>query len=112
MASRIAGITIQLGADTTKLSSALRAVNGTIRQTSVALKDVDKLLKFKPTSTELLSQKQHYLQTEIQATKEKLQQEKEQERAAMEAELREKLRAELLASMAAEQSESKQESEE
>lgn len=80
MASRIAGITIQLGADTTKLSSALRAVNGTIRQTSVALKDVDKLLKFKPTSTELLSQKQHYLQTEIQATKEKLQQEK----AAME----------------------------
>ena len=73
MASRIAGITIEIGGDTTKLQSALKGVNQTLKNTQSSLKDVDKLLKLNPANTELLSQKQKLLGTEISATKEKLQ---------------------------------------
>lgn len=73
---RIKGITIEIGGNTTKLQESLKGVNKTIKETQSALKDVNTLLKLDPGNTELLKQKQQLLGTEIQATKEKLEQEK------------------------------------
>ena len=42
-ASRIKGITIEIGGDTTKLQTALKGVNTEIRNTQAQLKDVEKL---------------------------------------------------------------------
>ena len=50
MASRIQGITVEIGGDTTKLSSALSGVNKEIKNTQSQLKDVEKLLKLDPTA--------------------------------------------------------------
>lgn len=58
MASRIAGITVEIGGDTTKLSKALESVNKTIKTTQSELKDVNKLLKLDPSNTETVTQKQ------------------------------------------------------
>ena len=44
MASRIKGITVEIGGDTTGLQNALKGVNTTIKNTQSALKDVNKLL--------------------------------------------------------------------
>lgn len=72
MASRIAGITVEIGGDTTKLSKALESVNKTIKTTQSELKDVNKLLKLDPSNTEAVTQKQRMLKEAIEATKEKL----------------------------------------
>lgn len=73
MASRrIAGITIEIGGDTTKLNTALREVDKQISTTASALRDTNKLLKLDPGNTELLVQKQKNLSTEISATKQRL----------------------------------------
>ena len=72
MASRIAGITVEIGGDTTKLSKALESVNKTIKTTQAELKDVNKLLKLDPSNTEAVTQKQRMLKEAIEATKEKL----------------------------------------
>lgn len=40
MANRIKGITVEIGGDTTKLQTALKGVNGQIKNTQSALKDV------------------------------------------------------------------------
>lgn len=77
MASRISGITIEIGGDTTKLSDALKGVNSELKETSAKLKDVERALKFDPGNVELLSQKQKYLGEAIEETQKKLQQEKE-----------------------------------
>ena len=69
---RIKGITIELNGDSTKLEASLKSVNSEIRNTESKLKDVNKLLKMDPGNTNLLSQKYKTLQTEIGATKEKL----------------------------------------
>ena len=74
MAGRIAGITIEIGGDTTKLQSSLKAVDGQLRKTQTALKDINKLLKLDPGNTELLRQKQKQLQEAINKTKERLKQ--------------------------------------
>ena len=55
MANRIKGITVEIGGDTTKLQTALKGVNGQIKNTQSALKDVEKLLKLDPTNTTLLA---------------------------------------------------------
>ena len=73
MASRIAGITVEIGGDTTKLQTALKGVNSEIRNTQAQLKDVDKLLKLDPGNTELLAQKHKLLGEAINETKNKLQ---------------------------------------
>ncbi|EET58359.1 tail tape measure protein, TP901 family [Marvinbryantia formatexigens DSM 14469] len=52
MASRIKGITIEIGGDTTGLDKALKSVNSSITHTQSALKDVNKLLKLDPANTE------------------------------------------------------------
>jgi len=72
MANRIKGITVEIGGDTTKLQTALKGVNGQIKNTQSALKDVEKLLKLDPTNTTLLAQKQKLLTQAIGETKEKL----------------------------------------
>lgn len=72
MASRIKGITIEIGGDTTKLQTALKGVNTEIRSTQRELKDVEKLLKLDPGNTELLAQKHKLLGQAVSETKEKL----------------------------------------
>lgn len=72
VASRIKGITVEIGGDTTGLDKALKNVNATIRSTQSSLKDVNKLLKLDPANTELLAQKQKLLKDAIGSTKEKL----------------------------------------
>ena len=84
MASRIKGITVEIGGDTTGLEKALKSVNSTIRNTQSQLKDVTKLLKLDPKNTELLSQKQRLLKDAISATKDKLEALKEAQKQAKE----------------------------
>ena len=72
MASRIQGITVEIGGDTTKLSTALSKVNKEIRDTQAQLKDVNKLLKLDPGNAELMAQKQRPLSQAVSETKEKL----------------------------------------
>ena len=71
-ASRIKGITIEIGGDTTKLQTALKGVNTEIKNTQQQLKDVEKLLKLDPGNTELLAQKHKLLGEAVQETNEKL----------------------------------------
>ena len=70
--TKIRGITIELGADTSGISSALKSVNTEIGSTQRQLKDVERLLKMDPGNTELLAQKQRLLNTRIGETKTKL----------------------------------------
>ena len=77
MASRIAGITIEIGGDTTKLQSALKKTNSNIKTTQSELKDVNKLLKLDPKNTELLQQKQKLLSSATKEVSEKLKMEKD-----------------------------------
>ena len=72
MANRIKGITVEIGGDTTGLDKALKGVNSSISKTQTALRDVNRLLKLDPTNTELIAQKQRYLQDATTKTKEKL----------------------------------------
>lgn len=72
MASRIAGITIEIGGDTTKLQSALKGVDSQLKTTQANLKDINKLLKFNPGNVDLLTQKQKNLQAAVQQTKDRL----------------------------------------
>ena len=70
--TKIRGITIELGADTSGLSKALKEINSDIGKTAKDLKDVEKLLKLDPKNTELLEQKQRLLNDRIGETKTKL----------------------------------------
>lgn len=70
--SRIKGITIDIGGDTTRLNKALEQSEKKLYGTQAALKDVNKLLKLDPANTELLAQKQKLLQQAIQETEGKL----------------------------------------
>ncbi|MBZ9536278.1 hypothetical protein KGR20_19060 [Cytobacillus oceanisediminis] len=79
IASRIKGITIELGADTTSLEGALSDVNKKSKNLATELKDVEKLLKFNPNSVELLAQKQQILSESVETTRKKLDQLKEAE---------------------------------
>ena len=72
MASRIKGITIEIGGDTTGLKKALTDVDKSIRDTQSDLKDVERLLKIDPKNTELLAQKQKLLTQAIADTSDKL----------------------------------------
>ena len=74
--NRIAGITIEIGGDTTELTKALENVNRSLEKTQWALKDVDKLLKLDPGNVDLLKQKQDLLGKAIDDTRIKLTNEK------------------------------------
>lgn len=70
--TKIRGITIQLGGDTSGLDKALKGTNQHIRDTQSQLKDVERLLKLDPKNTVLLEQKQRLLAEAAEQTKEKL----------------------------------------
>lgn len=80
MADRIKGITIEIGGDTTGLSSAMKGVNKEITGTQDQLKDVNKLLKMDPKNIELLRQKYELLNKSIDQTEDKLDKLKEAEK--------------------------------
>ena len=69
MANRIKGITIDIGANTVKLTDALKNVDKQLKSTQSELNDVNRLLKLDPKNTELLRQKQALLKTAISDTK-------------------------------------------
>lgn len=72
-ADRVKGITIEIGGDTTKLASALKDVNGHLKDNAAQLRDLDKLLKLDPGNTALLQQKFKVLGDSIEQAKNKLQ---------------------------------------
>lgn len=69
----IKGITIEFGANTTKLNKALNNVNGKLNKTQAELKQVNRALKFNPGNTTLLKQKFDLLQKTVTQTQKKLQ---------------------------------------
>ena len=69
---KIAGITVEIGGDTTKMGKALSDVDKQSRNLKNELKEVDKALKLDPKNTELLAQKQQILADAIQNSKKKL----------------------------------------
>ena len=73
MASRIKGITVEIGGDTSGLEKSLSDVNNAIKKTQSQLRDVNSLLKLDPSNTVLLAQKQELLQQAIGDTERKLQ---------------------------------------
>lgn len=66
------GITLQIGGDTTELSKALKKPDKDISDLQSKLKSVNQMLKFDPSNTELLAQKQRLLKEQITATEDKL----------------------------------------
>lgn len=70
--TKIRGITIELDGDTTGLTKALKEVNGEIKDTQTALKDVERLLKLDPKNVDLLKQKQQLLNKAIEDSNKKL----------------------------------------
>ena len=77
MPSRIKGITIEIGANTVKLTETLRNVDSNLKDTQADLRDVNKLLKLDPGNVQLLAQKQELLQKATAETAEKIRIEKE-----------------------------------
>ena len=84
MAGRIAGITIEIGGDTSNLQKSLKGVDSQLKTTQNNLKDINKLLKLNPSSTELLTQKQKALKDAVAQTKDRLQQLKEAQKGVAE----------------------------
>lgn len=76
-AGRIKGITIEIGGDTTKLTSALAKVDNALGKTKTNLRDLNNALKLNPGNTELLKDKQEELAHAISEAKSKLDTEKE-----------------------------------
>ena len=61
MATKIRGITLEIGGDTSGLQTSLRKVNEDLTSTQKQLKDVERLLKLDPGNVDLLRQKQELL---------------------------------------------------
>ena len=72
MAGNIRGITIEFAGDTTKLDKALRQIKNSTKDIDAELKQVNKALKFNPTSVELWRQKQDLLKQKIKETENNL----------------------------------------
>ena len=82
MANNIKGITIEIGGDTSKLEKALQAPKKEANALQKELQQIEKDLKFNPTSIELWKQKQTVLKQEIEATSDQLNVLKEAEKQA------------------------------
>lgn len=78
--SKIKGITIEIGGNTTKLQDALKNVDKQVFSLNSDLKSLNQALKLDPKNTELLSQKQEVLARNIAATKTRLDTLKEAQR--------------------------------
>ena len=69
---KIKGITIEINGDTVGLSNSLGQANDKIFAVQKELKAVNSALKFDPTNTVLLAQKQDLLAQSVQSTTDKL----------------------------------------
>jgi phage-related minor tail protein len=72
MAGFIKGITIEFGADVSKLNDALKDTQTAVSRTQTELKQIDRALKFNPGNTTLLKQKFDVLKQAVTQTDEKL----------------------------------------
>ena len=72
MATKIRGITLEIGGDTSGLQTSLRKVNNDLTSTQKQLKDVERLLKLDPGNVDLLRQKQELLSRAVEKTGNKL----------------------------------------
>lgn len=70
--SKIKGIIVEIGGDTSGLQKALSKVNSATSSLSKELRGINSLLKLDPTNVELLTQKQEVLNDEITLTSQKL----------------------------------------
>lgn len=68
----IKGITIEFGADVTKLNEGLQKVQKSVSKTQSEMKQIDRSLKFNPRNTTLLKQKFDLLKQAVNQTGEKL----------------------------------------
>lgn len=71
-ATTIKGVKVAIGADTTELGDAIKKAKSTASGLKTELSGVETLLKFDPTNTVLLTQKQDILAESISAAKDKL----------------------------------------
>lgn len=74
MAGYIKGITIEFGADVTKLNAGLKKAQGTINKTQAELKQINQSLRFNPRNATLLKQKMDLLRLSVTQTRDKLEQ--------------------------------------
>lgn len=72
MAGYIKGITIEFGANTEKLNKGLGKLQGRLNKTQSELKQIDRMLRFNPGNTTLLSQKFKLLSANVTQTEKKL----------------------------------------
>ena len=72
MAETVRGINVVISGDTTKLGKALEDVNKKGKEIQGELRQIERLLKFDPSNTTLLTQKQQLLAKQIENTSEKL----------------------------------------
>lgn len=72
MAGNIKGITIEFRGDTTSLSKSLSTIQREARGTESELKRINSALKFNPTNTTLLAQKQQVLRQRVEQTVQKV----------------------------------------
>ena len=70
--TKIGGITVEIGADTSDLSKKLKDVNTESKRTTSELKSIDAALKQAPNSVELWRQKQEALAKSVENSKKKL----------------------------------------
>lgn len=70
--TKIGGITVEIGADTSDLSKKLKDVNSESKKTTAELKSIDAALKQAPNSIELWKQKQEALAKSVENSKKKL----------------------------------------
>lgn len=82
--TKVRGLTIEIGGDTSELQKSLKNVNSDIGKTQKELKDVEKLLKLDPSNTELLAQKQQLLNKRVSETEDKLNKLNETQKAFVE----------------------------
>ena len=75
--ARIKGLTIELKVDGDKVTKSLDSYEKASNRVAAKLKDINNALKFNPTSTEALTQKQQTLKERIEQTTEQLKAEKE-----------------------------------
>lgn len=81
---KIRGITVEIGGDTTKLGKALEGNEKQTRSLQAELKEVERLLKFDPSNTELLEQRQKLLAEAVSETTDKLRKLEEAEEQVLE----------------------------
>lgn len=70
--TKIRGISIKLDADTTGIQKSMQKLDSNLKQTQSNLKDINRLLKFDPGNTELLTQKQKNLESAISNTEKRI----------------------------------------